>query len=77
MVERVFHIEDSSFVPEYVTYGGVEFPRYLVTRDTFVNKMAKVREIMQGVTEEMAKGTPSGDAGDTHGQYHNELARLN
>ena len=36
--------------------------------------MEKVREITQGVSEETAKGTPSGNAGDTHGQYRNELA---
>lgn len=74
MTERIFQVEDESIVTEYMTYGGVEFPRYLVTRDTFEKKIKKVKEIMGGVAEELSKGTPSGDAGDTHGQYHNELA---
>lgn len=74
MTERIFHIEDVSVFTEYTTYGGVEFPRYLITRETFDQKMRKVRDMMQDMKEELAKGTPSGDAGDTHGQYHNELA---
>lgn len=56
------------------SYGGISFPRYLVTRTTFENKMRKIQRIIAGTRAAMAEGTLDTDAGDTHGQYHNELA---
>lgn len=74
MAERILESKDEFFLVEYTVYGGIEFPRYLVLRETFEKKMKKVGEIMSSVNDEFAKGTPSEDAGDTHGQYHNEVA---
>lgn len=74
MTERIITIEDDSIQPEYMVYGDIEFPKYLVTRETYIQKLEKVREMMDYVTKELAQGPASEDAGDTHGQYHNEIA---
>ena len=59
-------------VDDLVVYGGVEFPRFLITQQSFASKLAKSTEISDHVRQERAKGTATEDAGDTHGQYHNE-----
>jgi len=74
MAERVLIPDDEKDFIEGMVYGGVELPRYLATREAYNKRMAKVREIMEAVKADLKEGTPSGDAGDTHGQYHNELA---
>lgn len=74
MTERIVSIEDQTIPEDYVKYGGVEFPRYLITRARYETRMQEVRHMMLEFSSELAEGTPGGDAGDTHGQYHNELA---
>lgn len=59
-------------VDQFVVYGGVEFPRFLITQQSFAAKLAKSSEISKYIRQERAKGTATEDAGDTHGQYHNE-----
>lgn len=61
-------------IVDWIRYGGVEFPKYLITAQSMAARFAKSEEILKYVKEELAKGTPGGDAGDAHGQYHNEVA---
>lgn len=74
MEERIINIEDITIPAEYIIYGGLEFPKYLITRETFEKKIHIVQEMMGKIRVELADGTQSGDAGDSHGQYHNEIA---
>lgn len=59
---------------ERANYAGIVFPRYLITRTTFEEKMAKIRKIISQSKSKLAEGVSNVNAGDTHGQYHNELA---
>jgi len=74
MAERIFYTELQDQPEELLNYAGIEFPEFLITRDVFGSKMKRINELMSEFKKEMAEGTPSGDTGDTHGQYHNELA---
>jgi len=59
---------------ERMSFGNIDFPRFLVTEETFNAKMSRIHELIGGIREGLRQGTPRDDAGDTHGQYHNELA---
>ena len=75
MQERIeIFCERTDSPEEVIVFGGVQIPRHLITRSTFEVKMVRIDELMGKVRKELAKGTPREDAGDTHGQYHNEFA---
>ena len=59
---------------ELMRFAGVQMPRYLIVASNYQGKMEKVRRMRDQINDELAQGTPGEDAGDTHGQYHNELA---
>ena len=56
-----------------VEFGGVEFPEFLITQPTYKAKLAKARELDIEVESGLRSGAVTGDAGDVHGQYHNEV----
>jgi transcription elongation GreA/GreB family factor len=73
MVERVYVEEIEPGITETLTYGNVEFPKFLITRASRDIKLGKIKKIIDKAKKDLAEGTPSGDAGDTHGQFHNEI----
>jgi len=58
---------------EQMSFGEVEFPRFLITQTTFNDKMAKIRALMTKTVSELRQGQARGDAGDDHGTYHSEI----
>ena len=72
--EYRFSPTDERDIVDWLSYGGVNFPKYLITEESLAARLAKSGKIIEHIREELAKGTPGGDAGDAHGQYHNEVA---
>lgn len=70
--ERYYQVDDPLQIVDWVTFCGIKIPRFLITQDTFNEKLVKSTEIIEEVRKERAKGTATEDAGDTHGQFHNE-----
>lgn len=58
---------------EYMSFGKIEFPRFLVTQATFEAKMKKIRALMSKTKTSLKQGQPKGDSGDDHGTYHSEV----
>lgn len=68
------HTKNENEVTDWIVYGGVKYPKYLITEASLSDKLQKYESILAEIRTELAKGTPGGDAGDAHGQYHNEVA---
>jgi hypothetical protein len=63
---------ENGIINDWVEYASIRMPRFLITKESLEKKMAKSKAILAEVREEFEKGTSTEDAGDTHGQYHNE-----
>lgn len=70
--EKAYPSEKPEQIFDWACYAGVKMPRYLITQESFEKKLNESSRILDEVKTEMEKGTSSEDAGDTHGQYHNE-----
>ena len=72
--ERVYPTDNPELISDWAYYAGVKMPRYLITQNSFEKKLGESSRILDEVKAELEKGTSTEDAGDTHGQYHNEYA---
>jgi hypothetical protein len=62
------------YVTEWIVITGVKVPRFLITMKEFVRRMNEAGVHYTQEAAIKAEGTATEDAGDTHGQYHNEVA---
>ena len=60
--EYRFSPTDERDIVDWLSYGGVNFPKYLITEESLAARLAKSGKIIEHIREELAKGSPGGDA---------------
>ncbi len=61
-------------VVDWSTYGGLKFPTFLITKESYETRMSKYQSLLKENAESLSGGVDTSDAGDAHGMFHNELA---
>lgn len=66
--------ENVNLIHKWSEYGGVKFPKFLVTEAGYQDRLRRYNFILEENRIKLKEGTANEDAGDSHGQFHNELA---